>query len=220
MNFTLSEKNDFNSCRAFSRAARSQSRGLLLILASTLCVAGSTSHQPLRNGGFEAAATAESWEIEAPDPKGLSLTLDKTNVREGSQALMVAADHPTAVTLRQEVFLPIGTMWRLTGWVKADAANSTGSAPTPRIGIEAQAGDQGLGLLPTNTGEWQQETVLFRVPSPGRITVALNALRDQPGKVWFDDIRLEPVPEKLEKQSVTIHNARLSKRPIDLKQGG
>jgi len=220
MNFTSSRKNDFYSCPVRSRAARSQSGGLLLILASTICLAGSTSSQPLRNGGFEAAATAESWEIEAPDPKGLSFTLDNANVKEGSQALMVAADRLTAVTLRQEVFLPIGTMWRLTGWVKAEVANSTASAPAPRIGIEAQAGDQGLGQLPSKSDEWQQQTVVFRVPSPGRINVALNAFRNQAGKVWFDDIRLERVPETLEKQSVTIQSTRLSKHPIDLKQGG
>lgn len=220
MNLTSSKDTDFCSCQTFARATRSQSCGLLLILASTLFAAGSTNTQPLHNGGFEAAATAESWEIEAPDPKGLSFTLDKTNVKEGAQALMVAADHSTAVTLRQEVFLPIGTMWRLTGWVKADVANSTGSVPAPRIGIEAQAGDQGLGQVPTNSGEWQQQTVVFRVPSPGRINVALNAFRNQAGKVWFDDIRLEPIPETLGKQSVTIYNTRLNKRPIDLKQGG
>ena len=69
-------------------------------------------------------------------------------------------------------------------------------------------------------GKWQQETVLFRVPSPGRITVALSALRDQAGRVWFDDVRLTRVPEPLEKQSVTIRSTRLGKRPIDLKQGG
>ena len=61
---------------------------------------------------------------------------------------------------------------------------------------------------------------MFRVPSPGRIGVALNVLNNQSGKVWLDDIRLERVPESLEEQSVTISDQRLSKRPIDLKQGG
>ena len=219
MNLTSSKDTDFRSCQTFAKAARTRWCGLLMVLASTLFAAGSTNKQPLHNGGFEAAATAQSWEIEAADPKAFSLTLDKANVKEGSQSLLVAADQPTGVTLRQEVFLPVGTMWRLTGWVKA-AANSAGSVPAPRIGIEAQAGDQGLGQLPTNADQWQQQTVVFRVPSPGRINVALNAFRNQTGKVWFDDIRLEPIPETLEKQSVTIHNTRLSKRPIDLKQGG
>lgn len=222
MDFTSSKRNDSYLCKAFGRAARFQSCGLLLMLASALFASGSSrgGSQPLQNGGFEATVPAESWEIEAPHPKDFSLTLDKADVIEGSQSLLVAADHPAAVTLRQEVFLPIGTMWRLTGWVKSAAANSAGSAPVPRIGIEAQVGDQGLGQAPANSGEWQQETVLFRVPSPGRITVALNALQDQTGKVWFDDIRLERVPELMEKQSVTIRSTRLSKRPIDLKQGG
>jgi len=213
-------RNRGRSCHALGRFARSQWCSLLLILAFPLFVAGSTNTQSLRNGSFEAAVAAESWEIEASDPKAFSLAVDKANAREGSQSLMVAADRSTSVTLRQEIFLPIGTMWRLTGWVKAAAANSAVSVPAPRIGIEAQAGDQGLGQVPANSSEWQQETVLFRVPSPGRITVALNAFHDQTGKVWFDDIRLESVPEKLEKQSVIIHSARLSKRPIDLKQGG
>lgn len=191
------------------------------MLASAAALATrSASDQPLRNGGFEASVAAESWEIEALDPKSFSLSLDRANVKEGAQSLLVTADHPTDVTLRQEIFLPIGTMWRLTGWVKAAAADSVGSAPAPRIGIEAQAGDQGFGQTLANSGEWQKETVLFRVPSPGRITVALRALQNQTGKIWFDDISLQRVPEVIEKQSVTIHNTHLTKRPIDLKQGG
>ena len=220
MNVTSLKENDFYSYQGCARATRSYACSLFLVLAATLFAAGSASTQPVRNGGFEAAATAESWEIEAADPKAFSMSLDKANAKEGSQSLLVTADHPTAVILRQDIFLPVGTMWRLTGWVKTAATNPSGVAPAPQIGIEAQAGGQGLGQVPANSGEWQQQTVLFRVPSPGRITVALNALRDQTGQVWFDDIRLESVPEKLEKQSVTIHSAHLSKRPIDLKQGG
>ena len=219
MSLTIYRKNASSCSRALGRALRSQSC-LWLILAPALFAAGSTGDRPLVNGGFESAIAAESWEVEAADPKAFTLTSDKADAKEGSQSLLVTADHPTGVTLRQEVFLPVGTMWRLTGWVKAVAADSVGSVLAPRIGIEAQAGDQGLGQAPTSSGEWQKETVLFRVPSPGRIAVALNALHDQAGRVWFDDIRLERVPEPLEKQSVTIHSVHLSKRPIDLKQGG
>ena len=220
MNVTSVKEIDSYSGQGLARATRSYACSLFLVLASSLFAAGSASTQPLRNGGFEAAATAESWEIEAADPKAFSMSLDKANPKEGSQSLLVTADHPTAVILRQEIFLPVGTMWRLTGWVKAAVANPNGSAPAQQIGIEAQAGGQGIGQSPANSGEWQQQTVLFRVPSPGRVTVALNALRDQTGNVWFDDIRLERVAEKLETQSVTIRSAHLSRRPIDLKQGG
>jgi alpha-N-arabinofuranosidase len=136
---------------------------------------------------------------------------------------LVAADHPVNLTLRQEVFLPVGTLWRLTGWVKSTASSDSGDSTTgPRIGIEAQAGDQGFSqpLARSSSPEWQRAGVLFRVPSPGRIEVALNALNGQTGKVWFDDIRLDHVQESQETESATISSARLSERPIDLKQGG
>lgn len=216
--------------RSMSRSRRSQIRTLpmLLPMLSLLSFMGAEI-QPVKNGGFEAVTPAESWRIDSDEAKQqFSVSLDASGAKEGSQSLLVSADHPVHLTLRQEVFLPIGTLWRLTGWVKSSA----GPAPAkndgdfidpvagPRIGIEAQVGDQGYAQASASSGEWQQQTVLFRVPSPGRIGVALNALNNQNGKVWFDDIRLERVPEDVQEQSVTISDVRLSKRPIDPKQGG
>ncbi len=185
--------------------------------------------QPVKNGGFEAANPADSWQIEPSEAKQFFLiAADKTEVKEGSQSLRISADQPVHVTLRQELFLPAGTLWRLTGWVKSSASavstdtKPTGDGPTPgpRIGIEAEVGDQGFISPIADSGQWQQLAFLFRVPPPGRMTVALKVLNHQSGKVWLDDIRLERVPESIEEESVTISDERLSHRPIDLKQGG
>jgi alpha-N-arabinofuranosidase len=211
-----------------------RSRLLVAVLASASAlvavmyaqVVAEIKEDPLRNGGFEAAKLAESWEIDPSETnQGILLTADAVNSKEGRQSLLIEADHPAHLTLRQETFLPIGTLWRLTGWVKSSRPTRLKSGNDdagPRIGIEAQAGNQGFSPSPTTSEGWQQESVLFRVPSPGRITVALRALDGQEGKtrVWFDDIRLEPVQESLQEESVTISDVRLSKRPIDLKQGG
>ena len=208
--------------------AQTGSFWMLAPVLSLLAFVGG-GNQPIKNGGFEAATPAESWRIEPDEAKqGVSLSLDKAKVKEGSQSLLISADRAVHLTLRQEVFLPIGTLWRLTGWVKSSASPVSASGdssaenpnPGPRIGIEAQVGDQGYSPASASSGEWQQESFLFRVPSPGRMTVALNVLNNQSGKVWLDDIRLERVPESLEEQSVTISNERLSKRPVDRKQGG
>jgi alpha-N-arabinofuranosidase len=221
-------------CGGKTFALQLLSRGLsgfvfmgMLATVLTLPALADGASQPLLNGGFEAASPSDSWQIEASEAKQeFSLNLDKSQAKEGSQALMVGADHPVHLTLRQTVFLPVGTLWRLTGWVKSRgvSANTAPSAENdasgPRIGIEAQVGDQGYSQPPASSGEWQQQTFLFRVPSPGRVTVALNPLQNQTGKVWFDDIRLERVPDSLQEQSVTISDSRLSKRPIDAKQGG
>ncbi len=210
-----------------SRGARLKMLWMLIPMLSLLGFSEAGS-QPVKNGGFEAASPTESWRIEPDEAKqSFSISLDKSEAKEGAQSLLVSADHPVQLTLRQEVFLPIGTLWRLTGWVKSSASAVAASdnpwantKPGPRIGIGAQVGDQGYGELTANSGEWQQESFLFRVPSPGRVLVALNVLNNQSGKVWLDDIRLERVPESLEEQSVTISDTRLSKRPIDAKQGG
>ena len=185
-----------------SRIARAGSVWMLAPMLSLLAFVGG-DNQPVKNGGFESATPTEAWHVEGDEAKQeFSLSLDNTDAKEGSQSLLVAADHPVHLTLHQEVFLPIGTLWRLTGWVKSSASPVPTSndpyadkfTPGPRIGIEAQVGDQGYSPALPSSGEWQQQTVLFRVPSPGRIGVALNALNNQSGKVWFDDIRLERVP--------------------------
>jgi alpha-N-arabinofuranosidase len=185
--------------------------------------------QPVKNGGFEAANPAESWQIDPSEAKQtFSISAEKSDVKEGAQALLISAAQPVHLTLRQQVFLPVGTLWRLTGWVKSSASAVSanvkpadeGPTPGPRFGIEAQAGDQGFTPPSTDSGQWQREDVLFRVPSPGRMTVALRVLNNQSGQVWLDDIRLERVPESLEPESVSISAERLSRRPIDAKQGG
>jgi hypothetical protein len=201
----------------------------MLAPALSLVAFADGGNQPLQNGGFESTKPADSWLIDASDAKqAFSITVDKTNFKEGTQSLLIAADQPVHLTLRQQVFLPIGTLWHLTGWVKSSLSSVSpdakpsddGSGAGPRIGIEAQVGDQGFTLPIDGSGQWQHQDFLFRIPSPGRMTVALRAMNNQSGKVWLDDIRLERVPESLQEESATISDERLSKRPIDLKQGG
>jgi alpha-L-arabinofuranosidase len=172
----------------------------------------------LANGGFESTTPAEFWQVTAPEGKKISIQLDPDHPREGRQSLVIASDDPVEVSLRQEVFLPVGTLWRVSGAMRS-ASRTTDRAPHPQVGIESPSGDQGFSPT-TVTGEWQSSTVMFRVPSPGKIEVTLKALQLERGKVWFDDIRLEPVPERIETQSVRISATPLSKRSIDQKQGG
>src|SRR5579872_1142901 len=105
--------------------------------------------QPVKNGGFEAANPAESWQIDPSEAKQtFSISAEKSDVKEGAQALLISAAQPVHLTLRQQVFLPVGTLWRLTGWVKSSASAVSanvkpadeGPTPGPRFGIEAQAG--------------------------------------------------------------------------------
>lgn len=202
---------------------------LLAIALSVLLLMGGTAPISLQNAGFESQTVGEFWKVDESEPKqNFSISLDRSEKKEGQQSLLISAENPVHVTLRQELFLPVGTLWRVTGFVKSQASAVTPSAdpysdtpsPGPRIGIEAEVGTQGFGDTSVKEGGWQQASLVFRVPPPGRMTVAINALNNQSGKVWIDDIRLERVPEPSDTESVTISEERLSKRPIDLKQGG
>src|ERR1700693_4058027 len=82
-----------------SAFTRTGSLWMLALLLSVLGFAGGGS-QPLKNGGFEAATPAESWQIEPSEAKQeFSLSLDKAESREGTQSLLIAARHPVHLTL-------------------------------------------------------------------------------------------------------------------------
>ena len=84
--------------------------------------------------------------------QSFSISVDRSEMKEGQQALLITAKQPVHLTLRQEVFLPVGTLWRVTGWTKSQAsavsskadAYSEKPSPGPRIGIEAEVGAQGF----------------------------------------------------------------------------
>lgn len=202
---------------------------LLAIALSVLFLMGGTEPIALQNAGFESQTAGESWKVDESEAKqNFSISVDRSEKKEGQQSLLISAEKQVNLTLRQEVFLPVGTLWRVTGWVKSQASPVTPPtdsysdthSPGPRIGIEAEVGTQGFGDHAAKDSAWRQSSLVFRVPSPGRMTVAINALSNQSGKVWVDDIRLERVPEASDTESVTISEKRLGNRPIDLKQGG
>lgn len=200
----------------------------LLALAFGMPLRGGDSNH-LQNAGFESSTPGEYWQVDPSEAKQkFSIGVDESQAKEGKQSLLVSAEEPVSLTLRQEIFLPVGTLWKLTGWAKSQVgavsapANAYSDVPVagPRIGIEAEVGTQGFTPTSANSEDWRQLSFLFRVPSPGRMTVALNVFSQQSGKVWLDDIRLERVPEPSDTESVTISDERLSKSPINRMQGG
>jgi hypothetical protein len=67
---------------------------------------------------------------------------------------------------------------------------------TGALEIETPAGNQGKASASFGTFSWQREELDFLVHSPGRVRIAL--LSDHSGKLWFDDVRLEPLVVRLE----------------------
>lgn len=180
----------------------------------------------LDNGGFEAKEPLSAWTLLPPAARpGISIRNDTGAFKEGRQSLLIEAAKPANASLTQEVFLPVGSLWRASAWIKVD---TTGGSPGAGLIVETPSGDQGASSASSQTVEWQHLHVLFRVPSPGRVSIHLTAFQNAEGrngtgtgKVWFDDVRLEPQSEPaVLREEVTILPEKLSGRPIDLKQGG
>jgi alpha-N-arabinofuranosidase len=192
----------------------------LLIAPVFLSAAASqVAAQGLKNAGFESASPAEFWTVDADPQKDFSIRVDRENVNGGQQSLLLTADKAIELSLRQTIFLPVGTLWRLSVWTRAEMPPNSDRGP--QVEIEAPAGSQAISPEGIRSGEWERKSLLFRVPSPGKITVHLIAFRGKAGKVWFDDVRLEPAEDSDGAvESVNISNERLGKRPIDLMQGG
>ncbi|MGD0733412.1 MAG: alpha-L-arabinofuranosidase C-terminal domain-containing protein [Terracidiphilus sp.] len=177
----------------------------------------------LQNSGFEAplanGTQIPGWDVSiGKGASGISIQADRAQVKEGVQALRIESTHPGQVRIGQELFLPVGTTWRVSVWVRGETSEANGET-TESAGLEigTPAGSQGRALAPSGIFPWHQEQVDFRVPSPGRVRVVL--FDNSSGKLWFDDVRLEPLTVTQD-ADIRIVNSRIGKRPIDLKQGG
>lgn len=191
----------------------------MVITPLLLLMAAAASPQVVVNGGFEAAQPLAGWAASpSPQKSGVTLRADTQVFKEGKQALLLMAEHAGSLDLRQEVYLPVGTLWRLSAWVKSEMPQN--SRP-PSVSADTPSGSQGSAQASPEKADWQRLEVVFRAPSPGRIYIHLTPFDKAAGRVWLDDVRLEPVAEDAEtREPVRITAKKLSQRPIDLKQGG
>ena len=85
--------------------------------------------------------------------------------------------------------------------------------------IDSREGVLGRSSARSGTSPWREEEVVFEAPTPEDVDIVLVGLEKSAGRVWFDGLRLEPLPRPVEKD-VRIFYQKLSKLPIDLKQCG
>ncbi len=159
----------------------------------------------LPDGDFEAAGdkAPDGWlmeEVPSLDDVVLSAQRVKDEPKVGRQCLMLEIKAKDGVRPPLElersylaihspaVRLQPGSLVKISGWVKIPAAIG---ATTDGALLFDSAGGEPLALRMTGKTEWKQYTVYRKVPASGAInvTMALQGL----GKVYFDDIRIEPM---------------------------
>src|ERR1700722_1645717 len=194
--------------------------GLMFLTAFLLAAA----LPQLQNPGFEAP-TLSGWESKTYRKSGRDplSRLDSSHAREGRQCLLIEAPDPASAGVVQTLFLSPGALYRLRAWVKTEALAADGApAAGGLIEIQTPAGSVGKSRPKSGASDWQEEAVMFRVPSPGRVTIVLADFEPGKatgtGKIWFDGLHLEPVAEP-EAPEVRIFR-KTGNTAIDIKQGG
>ncbi len=180
----------------------------------------------IQNPGFEASKPLAGWESKVYAKAGREprIVADSGDAREGKQALLIDAPEPAAAGVLQTFFLPPGGLYRLTVWIRTESLEAQGKPGAGGlIEIETPAGRIGTSRPRAGTSGWKQEETLFRLPSPGRLTVVLANFDPDvgmgSGKIWFDDLRLESVAGQ-GTRNVRIYFDKISKTPIDGMQCG
>jgi alpha-L-arabinofuranosidase len=185
----------------------------LCIAAPLLC--GAELRSTLANPGFEDADPLAGWPsaIYGAQPKFAADTAEK---REGSQSLRIESAEPSDTAIAQDLALPAGKVFRLTGWLKTRElrmAEDHGMGATLQIQCANGRVFSSRSLLGTN--DWTRETVLFRVPPDGRVHVALFffGFGKGTGTAWLDGISIEEA-QSAGSNRLKIGRERLSDAPV------
>ena len=197
---------------------------LSVALAFFMLVPTVGSQPAVQNPGFESAPDLTGWEVKThlrqENGRVPTITVDRNDAKEGTQSLLIEALDPADADVRQRVFLPVGSLWRVRVWVKTENLSGVGedgaqgviAIETPGAEIASSAGRSG-------TTPWSDEEVTFRMPSPGYMDLTLVGARHGTGRVWFDGVRLESLPSDA-REDVRIFAGHAKNRTIDAKQQG
>ncbi len=196
---------------------------VLLVLGRTVPVRGQDA-PVLANAGFEGTPTVPEWRRWVyADGVPPIIRADEQVFREGRRSLLIQAQEPADVALGQTITLPSSSLWRARCWVRTeDLVARDRTDTTAALHIQTPEGATvSRGPSTAGTADWQETSLVFRVPADGQVKVVLFFVGygKGTGKAWFDDVRLDEVAPA-GPLAVRITPARLGTEPIDPKQGG
>jgi hypothetical protein len=133
----------------------------------------------LQNPGFEIPAAnagqIPGWQVwvEKGSESAVQVHTDGGQFKEGSRSLLIESQQPARVRVSQEFYLPVGSIWKVTAWIKAEALQPKQGDEEEDVreagafAVETPAGKQGKASLPPGTFEWRREALEFRFPRRG-----------------------------------------------------
>src|SRR5215472_14532209 len=117
------------------------------VLFFAIGVADAQGVPKLRNSGFEAAASGvdqvPGWTVTRGNRRVL-IRIDDSEAKEGNHSLLIETREPVGADVGQELFLPVGSTWMVSVWIKGEAEAGSHDPREARVlQIETPAGNQG-----------------------------------------------------------------------------
>ncbi|MCU7496315.1 MAG: hypothetical protein HF314_08245 [Ignavibacteria bacterium] len=173
---------------------------LFLPVASGILKA-QTERLQILNPGFEQQSPGDKPLDWQSNPKGQSqVLLDKKTMHEGHSSLLIShGNFSSTSVLSSQVKLNVGSLYRLSAWVKTENAytNPASQYPTPVaacISMESFPFTNHSPALGSTSEGWQKiETIFIATQKDDRVSLNLGYNGGAKGNAWFDEVRLEEV---------------------------
>ena len=198
----LIEKSAEQRAKATARSAV-QPTGITYDTAASNCYTVNLIH----NAGFEESASSsnrlwqgnlapEGWSLWTPQiGTGLSLSLDRTAVQSGRQAIRIFADGQSRLALHSTYPVDPSKIYRLSMQVKTEAVMGKGvyfRVQYSQDGKKFAVPKDFTGSIPAiGTQDWtEQEAMLTNIPA-GTTHIKVELFYDSSiGTAWFDSVQL------------------------------
>jgi hypothetical protein len=174
-------------------------RSLLPACAVLCCLSSSfaASEFTVPNGDFEAPSLDwGKWPAESSSV----LALDGTVARSGKQSLQMTATNPgdRLCATGREITFEKGKLYRLSIWIRKDdrvpneAIVARINWTTPESGTIGSSVPR-MGCRESRAGDWVQRSGVIMASSTTTTGYVLLMLERATGRVWFDDVTIEPL---------------------------
>jgi alpha-N-arabinofuranosidase len=174
----------------------------------------------LHNGGFEdfdAAARLPIGYNKVVYGAVPAISADADVRVEGKHSLRIVSTQPSDTAIAQDLTVIPGAAYHFSGSVRTlDLAPDDASLVHGTFQIQDSSGRPiARAANHSGTTDWTRESLSFRAPADGKLHIAcfFVGFGRGTGTVWFDDLRLEPIPDD-DDNVLVVTAARLQRLPI------
>ena len=173
--------------------------------AILVMVSSGISATTINNPGFEQlepSGSVVAWRLVAEDSsEGSAFASDGENAHEGVGSVKLSVrGHGTVTAESDEIELEVGSLYRLSGWVRTEGVVSDPMAKYPTavpacMTMKAQPFTSHSTAVGGDT-DWMRIDLMFIATAPtDRIRLHLGYNGNARGTAWFDDLKLESVKD-------------------------